>query len=123
LEFVERQDLIDHVDPVQYTIRLLIPPGSLLLSRPAMRPFLGPLDGAALSYPWMHPDPRMDALHRNVRALVEEATGHRADVVATFDRVRRLAATHAERAPRQRALRRLPPERPTPARLTEPWFC
>ena len=123
LDFVERQDLIDHVDPVQYTIRLLIPPGSLLLSRPAIRPFLRRLDSAELSYRWIHPDPRMDALHRDVRALVEEATRRCVDVVATFDRVRLLAATHARRAPRQRVLRRPPPERPIPARLTEPWFC
>src|SRR5262249_13650351 len=31
LAFIEEHGLIDHVDPVQYTIRLLIPPGSYLL--------------------------------------------------------------------------------------------
>ena len=123
LDFVERQDLIDHVDPVQYTIRLLIPPGSLLLSRPAIWPFLRPLDSAELSYGWIHPDPRMDALHRDERALVEAPARRRADVVATLERVRWLAATHARREPQQRAPRRPPPERPIPARLTEPWFC
>src|SRR5206468_3057998 len=44
LDFVEAERLIDHVDPVQYTIRLLIPPGSPRLSRPAIHPFLGALD-------------------------------------------------------------------------------
>jgi len=44
LDFVETEGLIDHVDPVQYTIRLLVPPRSALLDRPAIRPFLGPLD-------------------------------------------------------------------------------
>src|SRR5207245_9312891 len=47
LSFIEAEGLIDHVDPVQYTIRLLIPPGSLLLSRPAILPFLRVLDPAA----------------------------------------------------------------------------
>ena len=123
LDFVERQDLIDHVDPVQYTIRLLIPPGSLLLSRPAIWPFLGPLGSAELSYRWIHPDPRMDALHRAVRGLVEEAARQHADATATFDAVRRLAAGHARIAPPRRAVRRATARPPIPARLTEPWFC
>ena len=55
LDVVEIEGLVDHVDPVQYTIRLLIPPGSMLLDRPAIRPFLGPLDQAAFSYRWSHP--------------------------------------------------------------------
>ena len=33
MDFVEAEGLIDNVDPVQYTIRLLVPPGSLLLER------------------------------------------------------------------------------------------
>ena len=34
LDFVRSHNLVDHVDPVQYSIRLLVPPGSLLVSRP-----------------------------------------------------------------------------------------
>ena len=37
-EFVSSHALIDHVDPVQYAVRLLIPPGSYLLNRDAMKP-------------------------------------------------------------------------------------
>src|SRR5437870_3131587 len=33
LDFVEAEGLIDHVDPVQYSIRLLVPPGSALVER------------------------------------------------------------------------------------------
>ena len=33
-------DLIDSVDPVQLSIRLLVPPGSLLLALPEMREHL-----------------------------------------------------------------------------------
>jgi len=43
LDFIETRGLIDQVDPVQYTIRLLVPPGSLLLSRPDTEKWLGPL--------------------------------------------------------------------------------
>src|SRR5437016_5389415 len=75
---VESHDLIDAIDPVQYTIRLLIPPGSALLaeagSQPApIRTNLGPLDQAGFQHPWAHPDPRMDRLHEAVSMSVEEA--------------------------------------------------
>lgn len=123
LDFVESEDLIDQVDPVQYSIRLLLPPGSLLLASPAMRPFLGPLDPAAFTYRWTHPDPRMDALHRTVSAVVAQAAGSGENAAATFQRVRVLAGEAAGVPVRPDGVRRPPPERPIPARLTEPWFC
>src|SRR5581483_1857056 len=43
LDFVEAEDLLDAVDPVQYGLRLLVPPGSLLLAHPEMQRHLGPL--------------------------------------------------------------------------------
>src|SRR5437667_4830705 len=43
LDFVEAHQLIDAIDPVQYSIRLLVPPGSLLLESEVMSPFLGQL--------------------------------------------------------------------------------
>jgi radical SAM superfamily enzyme YgiQ (UPF0313 family) len=124
LDFVAAEDLLDQVDPVQYSIRLLVPPGSLLLTRPGMRPFLGPLDPAALTYRWTHPNPRMDELHRTVSALVADAARSGDNAAATFQRVRLLAAEAAGLPVRTGGgVRRPPPERPIPARLTEPWFC
>ena len=123
LDFVEIEGLVDHVDPVQYTIRLLIPPGSMLLDRPAIRPFLGLLDQAAFSYRWSHPDRRMDHLHQAVAMTVEEATRAGEDPAITFYRVRALAfVTHGNRMP---AFVSPAPsrQRKRPPRLTEPWFC
>jgi hypothetical protein len=123
LDFIETEGLVDHVDPVQYTIRLLIPPGSMLLDRRAIHPFLGPLDQAAFSYRWFHPDRHMDHLHQAVAALVEEATREEEDPAITFCRVRALAsAAHGNRMPAvvSPALSR---QRKRPPRLTEPWFC
>ena len=114
LSFIDAEGLIDHVDPVQYTIRLLIPPGSLLLSRPAIRPFLESLDPAAFTYRWTHPDPRMDDLQRAASALVERAARASEDAWTTFNHLRALAGGGVATPP---------PERPIPARLTEPWFC
>jgi radical SAM superfamily enzyme YgiQ (UPF0313 family) len=127
LEFIEARDLVDHVDPVQLTIRLLVPPGSLLLERPALRPYLGALDAPGLSYRWTHPDPRMDALQRDASALVARAAGASEDPAVTFQRIRALAGAYAGgggggSAPAM-PFRAPPPERPIPPRLTEPWFC
>jgi radical SAM superfamily enzyme YgiQ (UPF0313 family) len=119
LEFVEEHDLIDHVDPVQYSIRLLVPPGSYLLDRPAMKPHLGPLDQASFCYRWAHPDPHMDHLHREVSALVERDTQAGADPSDTFYRVWALAAGRRPAdvaSPLARDRLRAP-------RLSEPWFC
>ena len=122
LDFVQGEGLIDHVDPVQYTIRLLVPPGSALLESPTMIPHLGRLVREAFHYEWTHPDPRMDDLHRTIAATVERASGEEEDPGVTFYRVRRLAerAAGTERAGQPAALA---PGRPRPARLTEPWFC
>jgi radical SAM superfamily enzyme YgiQ (UPF0313 family) len=123
LDVVERESLIDHVDPVQYAVRLLIPPGSLLLQRPAVQPFLGPLDQAAFSYRWSHPDPRMDELHRAVTSLVEKVAKTDVDPALTFEHIRELAtAVRDGREPRAVTCSLSPTRRRSP-RLTEPWFC
>jgi radical SAM superfamily enzyme YgiQ (UPF0313 family) len=119
LAFIEANGLIDHVDPVQYTIRLLVPPGSYLLKRPEMKPHLGPLDQASFSYVWAHPDPRMDRLQKQVAALVEKDVHAGADPAGTFYRVWALAAGRQPTA----VVPALPPQRERAPRLSEPWFC
>jgi len=123
LDWVERERLVDQVDPVQFTIRLLVPPGSLLLSRPAIRPFLGELDPAGFSYRWTHPDPRMDALQRDVSSLAEQAARLDEDPALTIGRIRALAYGRAGRPDAAGRFRPPAPERSIPPRLTEPWFC
>ena len=123
LDFVEAESLVDAVDPVQYSLRLLVPPGSLLASHPAMRVHLGPLVDGAFSYAWSHPDPRMDALQTDVARVVEAAAEAHDDDAVTFDRVRALADAMAGAPPRRREGVRAGPDRARPPRLTEPWFC
>jgi len=96
LELVERRGLIYQVDPVQYSIRLLVPPGSALLSKPETRAWLGPLDEGSFTYRWIHHDPRMDALHTAVSALVERAACTKEDAGVTFSRIRTLARSVRE---------------------------
>src|SRR5262249_40649467 len=55
--FIAEHGLEAEVDPIQLALRLLVPPGSLLLDRPELAPSLGPLDEQAAVYRWAHPDP------------------------------------------------------------------
>jgi radical SAM superfamily enzyme YgiQ (UPF0313 family) len=123
LDFVEAEDLVDAVDPVQYSLRLLVPPGSLLASHPAMRVHLGTLVEGAFAHSWSHPDPRMDTLQPAVARVVEAAAEAHADDVETFDHVRGLADEAIGAPVRRFASARSRPERARPPRLTEPWFC
>src|SRR5690349_20029040 len=91
LEFIEGERLIDHVDPVQYSIRLLVPPGSLLLAQRESEKWLGGLIQDAFTYEWKHPDSRMDDLQASVSALVERATMLDEDAAQTFCRAMDLA--------------------------------
>jgi len=119
LNFLEANGLIDHVDPVQYAIRLLIPPHSWLAEHPETLPYRGDLDEAAFSYRWTHPDPRMDQLHKDVSKLVAKDAQAGEDAATTFFRVMDLA--HG-RQPAVAACP-FPLDRPRAPRLSESWFC
>ena len=122
LRTVQRLRLIDAVAPIQYAIRLLIPEGSLLLGSPDLHACLRPFDAAALMYPWVHPDPRVDALQRNIEALVgRRMTADRADM---FGQVLAMAAEMAglDVSP-QSALAEAGHRRAPVPYLNEPWYC
>jgi radical SAM superfamily enzyme YgiQ (UPF0313 family) len=121
LNFIEAHALVDAVDPVQYSVRLLVPPGSLLTEHPAMRAHLGELVAQDFYFKWTHPDPRMDDLQAAVSRTVAEAAAREEDAALTFDRVRALADAAAGVASGP-ALALAPNRRRAP-RLTEPWFC
>jgi hypothetical protein len=123
LEFVESESLIDNVDPVQYSIRLLVPPGSLLLARPETNRWLGPLAQESFTYEWNHPDARMDDLHRQVSTLVEQAVQRNEDPAETFYRIREVAYAARGDEPSNRGKFEMKLLRSRPPRLTEAWFC
>jgi radical SAM superfamily enzyme YgiQ (UPF0313 family) len=124
LDMVEAHDLIDATDPIQLSIRLLVPPRSALLAKSDIQRFLGPLDQAGFQHPWTHPDERMDRLHQAVSAIVEAGAKEEDDAMVIFDRIRaiadEIAGRHAASSTRTRVRR---PDRPKPPRLTESWFC
>ncbi len=120
LEFVRSRGLIHHVPPVQWSIRLLIPPGSPLAHAPDAGEWLGELDPAAFSFRWAHPDPRMDELHAQVAVLAAESAEAGVSDEQTFEAIRELAYAALGQPVPSGAVG---PQRPAPPRLTEDWFC
>ncbi len=116
--FAER-GLLAHLDPVQLSIRLLIPPGSLLEGAPDIA-FEG-LDRSGLTWRWRHPDPRMDALQPRIAAAAEGGAARREEPLATIGRIRDLALAAAGLP--HRHVRVLAPDQRRVPRLTESWFC
>ena len=113
LDFVVEHDLVGNVDPVQYTIKLLIPQGSLMLGVPELAPYLGPYDAENLTYTWRPADERTVALQRELTELVASDQS-----VGVFSRIYQLVS---DAAGERRAVPDVP-FKPKP-RLTEPWFC
>lgn len=119
LDFVEENELIDHVDPVQYSVRLLIPPGSWLADHEETLPYRGNLDEASFTYRWQHPDPRMDQLQKDVARIVEQDAQAETDPATTFYKLKELAN---DREPVSLACS-LPADRERAPRMSESWFC
>jgi radical SAM superfamily enzyme YgiQ (UPF0313 family) len=123
LDFVSGCDLVENVDPVQLSIRLLLPDGSLLLDHPEMQPHLEGYDPASFSHLWRHPDAAMDALQLRVSTLVAADADAGVAPADTHARVRRLAAEAAASAGvRWDAAAPVAVTSGRP-RLSEPWFC
>ncbi|MFN2489534.1 MAG: CUAEP/CCAEP-tail radical SAM (seleno)protein [Actinomycetota bacterium] len=119
LEFVIAHDMLANVDPVQYSIRLLLPEGSLLLEHPDVVPYLGPYDPELLTYTWRSADPACDALQRRVADVVQTGARNEEPPGATFLEVYALVSEAAGET-RDPILAGSVEGRP---RLTEPWFC
>ena len=110
LDFVYDHDLVGSVDPVQYSVRLLLPEGSLLLDHPELERFVGPWDPERSTYTWSSPDPAVDALQQRIAAIVDSTD----DPLTVYARVREAAGA----APVDLSV--VTTGRP---RLTESWFC
>jgi hypothetical protein len=123
LEFVAEQDLVWSTDAVQYSIRLLLPNGSLLLESPdntLARSLRDVVDG---STEWVSISEGVDELQIALAARAEIADGESPDVTfaAMWELARAAGAPIGDRPPSPRVTAWLPGlQRP---RLTESWFC
>jgi hypothetical protein len=128
-------DLVEQVAPIQYAIRLLIPAGSRLLELPNVQSLVGAFDEAALFYPWVHPDPRVDQLQQAVLQLVQQSEGKGESRRAIFAQIWQMAyqaylTAENQQATTLAATALAPPSfvlvdgnRNFTPRLSEPWYC
>jgi radical SAM superfamily enzyme YgiQ (UPF0313 family) len=114
LSTIAELQLVEHVAPIQWTLRLLITHGSRLLELPEIRSRVGPFDARSLTYPWRHDDPAVDELQRAAMRLVGVHAGAmRQDV---FRAICELAGASLDASPPRAARTTIP-------YLDEPWYC
>jgi radical SAM superfamily enzyme YgiQ (UPF0313 family) len=127
LALIAQLGLVEHVAPIQYAIRLLIPAESKLLELAQVQQLVDPFDEVVLCYPWSHPDSGVDRLYAAVRQAVITGQARGLARQAIFEQIWRLsqealvAAGHRP-APERRAPRFLLPRPPIPS-MSEPWYC
>src|ERR1017187_8443929 len=79
-------------------------------------------DSAALVYPWVHEDPRVDALCREISGIVQRGDGLKLSRTEIFPHIQRAARAAAGiRVPRE-AEPSVTQRSPVPF-LDEPWYC
>lgn len=116
VHFIDDQNLWGSVDPIQLTIRLLIPDGSLLLGLPELERHLVGYDPILLGHQWVSVDPGMDALQRDLAKIVEDGDGKETDIQQVRSLVEAIAAATSLDLPTAPDVVQAP-------RLTESWFC
>lgn len=114
LETVQELDLVDHVAPVQWGLRLLVTEESRLLELDDIASRVMTFDARTLTYPWRHDDPDIDRLQHDIMRAVGVSAGRSRREV--FEEVCRLAGAAKER-------RSVLPARSTIPYLNEPWYC
>jgi hypothetical protein len=118
LDTISALDLTDHVAPIQLAIRLLIPRGSRLLEVDDVRTLAHQFDPKTLSFLWSHPDPQVDALQRDVAAIVgRRLTSNRREA---FEAISELAHDRAA-LPRPEPV--VASRSTTVPYMDEPWYC
>ncbi len=113
LALIADLDLIEHVAPIQYAIRLLIPAGSLLLELSEVRELVQPFNAQSLYYPWRHPNPHIDALYDKIHRVAQRSVPRREIFAAVWEL--------AQQSPAPEQLFDLA-NKPIPY-VTEPWYC
>lgn len=118
LHGIDRLGLVPAVAPIQYAIRLLVPQGSRMLELEDVRARVTRFDPRSLTHIWTHPDPRVDALQRELEGIVgSRLNAPREEVFArVWDAAHALAGGPA---PRREPLA----SRAAVPYLNEPWYC
>ena len=116
--FLDQERLWAVTDPVQLSIKLLLPAGSLLEAHPAVTPHLIRYDAPSLTWLWDFEDAATAVLHKQLDQIAAEASDCGAESSETLAAMRQ-AISHASGVD----LGPLPPFTAGAPRLTESWFC
>jgi hypothetical protein len=118
LHEVERLDLVEHVAPIQWAIRLLIPQGSRMMELDDVRAVTREFDAHSLTFPWAHADPDVDALQLEIARMIGvKLSLGRADMFARiWDLAHQRAKSEVRHRPTLVARAAIP-------YLNEPWYC
>ena len=124
LALLVKLNLIENVAPIQYAIRLLIPNGSRLLELTEVRELVEEFNEEALAYPWVHPDPRVDQLYKDVLAIVKTGQAKGDSRPAIFEKIWRVAYERpvSEKIYPQPTSALFVPNKSIPY-LSENWYC
>jgi hypothetical protein len=110
-------DLAEQVAPIQLAIRLLVTSRSPLLELDDVRSCCEWFDPESLTWPWRHPDPRVDELQIEVMRLVsEQLPGSRTEVFGALHALARDRAGLLPAPLRHRGRHTVP-------HVSEPWYC
>ncbi len=115
--FLDESDLAGAIDPVQLSIRVLIPEGSLLVDHPAIKPYLSHFDAEALTWVWEFEDADSARLQKELDRIASEASDCKEDAADTLAAMRSVVSevSGVDLGPQ-------PPIGTVP-RLSESWFC
>lgn len=115
--FIADHDLVGATDPVQMSIRLLVPKGSLLEEHPAMTPHLAGYDSAALTWRWEFADQETEILCKELEMIAANASDCDQETVTTLGEMREVVVRRSgQDLPKLVTVSMAP-------RLTESWFC
>ena len=112
--------LVDHVSPVQLSIRLLIPAGSYLLKLENFDQLIGDFDAKTLGYPWKHVDVGVDDLQCEIQLLVEQAESNDETRRDIFQKIWRCTSKALNEPAPELLLVGSQVEIP---HMSEPWYC
>lgn len=119
IEFLFDYDLIESIDPVQLSIRLLLPLDSLVLADKETE--IGAWNPELLSYEWQNHDPAIDELQAELAQIAEKSQDSELDIQTTFKTMRESIYRRFDLPVPAREFKTAACEEKP--RLSESWFC
>jgi hypothetical protein len=117
-EFIDSHELAGSTDPVQMSIKLLVPKGSLLVEHPAMSHHFDHYDSDVLTWRWSFVNPETEVLFKELESIAANASDCGQEATATLDEMRQVVSRVSGHE-----LRQLSASTSASPRLTESWFC